>query len=165
MPISGVKQPEIIQIDEELRLRKYSKDNSFALPWYRDAETLMLVNGKKEPYNLVSLNKMYDYMDEHGELYIIEVKEKNAYLPIGDVTFWQKDMPIVIGKKEYRNKGIGKKVVTELIKRGKELGYASLFVDEVYNYNVGSRNLFEGAGFKRYEVTTLGYRFRYDFNK
>ena len=113
MPISGVKQPEIIQIDEELRLRKYSKDNSFALPWYRDAETLMLVNGKKE----------------------------------------------------YRNKGIGKKVVTELIKRGKELGYASLFVDEVYNYNVGSRNLFEGAGFKRYEVTTLGYRFRYDFNK
>lgn len=39
---------------------------------------------------------MYSYLDAHGELYFIEWKENGVWVPIGDVTFWQEDLPIVI---------------------------------------------------------------------
>ncbi|BCN30908.1 GNAT family N-acetyltransferase [Anaeromicropila herbilytica] len=162
MPILGVIQPEIIKIDENIRLRRYNSQNSFALQWYQDSETLMMVDGKEVPYDTARLNKMYTYLDEHGELYFIEVKDDNCYVPIGDVTFWKDDMPIVIGKKEYRGNGIGKKVITKLIQRGTQLGYPSLFVHEVYNYNIGSQKLFESVGFKKYKTTPSGYRYRLD---
>lgn len=83
MPIVGVIQPEIIQIDENIRLRRYSKKNGFALKWYQEADTLMLVNSKKEPYSLRRLNKMYEYLEEHGEVYFIEIIEHADYSPIG----------------------------------------------------------------------------------
>ncbi len=57
MSIAEIVQPEYIQINNELRLRKYD----------------------------------------------------GGYIPIGDVTFSQEDMPIVIGDKAYRGKGIGEK--------------------------------------------------------
>ncbi len=43
------------------------------------------------------------------------------YVPIGDVTFWQEDMPIVIGDKKYCGKGVGGKVksnVSLILRRG-----------------------------------------------
>lgn len=52
---------------------------------------------------------MYRYLDAHGELYFIEILDKGRFTPIGDVTFWQEDMPIIIGDSRYRGRGIGKK--------------------------------------------------------
>ena len=34
--IQGIEQPEIIQIDNTLRLRKYDGVHDFALEWYQD---------------------------------------------------------------------------------------------------------------------------------
>ena len=81
------------------------------------------------------------------------------------MTFWQKDMPIVIGDKNYRGKHIGRKVVLALIERGKKLGYKKLYVDEIYDYNIASRKCFEGAGFHAYEKTEKGNRFVLDIDK
>lgn len=53
---------------------------------------------------------MYNYLNNKGELYFIEVNENGKWKPIGDVTLWQEDMPIVIGEREYRGKGVGKKL-------------------------------------------------------
>lgn len=58
---------------------------------------------------------MYRYLNEHGELYFIEIKDGDTYRPIGDVTFWQEDMPIVVGEKNLRGKKIGRRVVGALI--------------------------------------------------
>ena len=44
-------------------------------------------------------------------------------------------MPIVIGDKSYRGKGIGKKVICTLMERGKLLGYDKLFVNEITSKN------------------------------
>ena len=82
---------------------------------------------------------MYEYLNKQGELYFIEVLEKGAYRPIGDVCFWKDDMPIVIGEKTYRGKGIARKVIAALIERGKALGYDSLRVNEIYDFNIASR--------------------------
>ena len=160
MPIQGIKQPVIIQIDESLRLRKYDGIYDFALEWYQDSETVYLVDGKRDLYTMERLKGMYEYLNDAGELYFIEVREMGSWRPIGDVTFWQEDMPIVIGDRSYRGRGIGRKVVSTLIQRGRELGYGYHAVDEIYYWNGGSRRCFEGAGFRAYEKTEKGARYR-----
>lgn len=160
MAIEGVVQPEFIEIDEALRLRRFDGQFSFALAWYQDGETNYLVDGKREPYDPARLAAMYRYLAERGELYFIEAAENGSYRPIGDVTFWQEDMPIVIGERKYRGKGIGRRVVSALVQRGRELGYEQLEVDEIYDWNEGSRRCFESVGFRAYEKTEKGSRYR-----
>ena len=81
MAIEGITQPEFIQIDEQLRLRKYDGHHDFAFDWYQDIETVKLVDGVEEPYSWGKLNGMYGYLNNHGELYFIEILEGQEYLP------------------------------------------------------------------------------------
>lgn len=159
MAIQGIQQPEILQIDEEIRLRKFDGIYDFAFDWYQDAETVYLVDGVRTPYSRETLKCMYEYLDKQGELYFIEVLKDGTYKPIGDVTFWKEDMPIVIGDRAYRGKGIAKKVIKCLIERGKALGYETLRVNEIYGFNEVSRKCFESLGFEPYEKTDKGSRF------
>ena len=135
----------------------------FAFVWYQDEETVYLVDGKKELYTMERLKGMYEYLNDTGELYFIEVLENGTYKPIGDVTFWQEDMPIVIGDKNYRGKNIGRKVVSTLVQRGKRLGYDYLEVGEIYDWNEGSRRCFESVGFRAYEKTEKGAKYKIIF--
>ena len=160
MAIQGIEQPALIQIDESLRLRKYDGVHEFAFEWYLDEETVYLVDGKRDPYSMERLGGMYRYLNNAGELYFIEVFENGTYKPIGDVTFWQEDMPIVIGDSSHRGKGIGRKVISALIERGRSLGYDHLVVGEVYDWNVGSRRCFESVGFVAYEKSEKGSSYR-----
>lgn len=158
MPISGIEQPAVLPIDDGLRLRKFDGSFDFALEWYQDTETVWLVDGVKAPYTPEKLERMYRYLDKHGELYWIEVLD-GSWKPIGDVAFWREDMPIVIGDKTYRGQRIGQRVVRALAARGRALGYSELYVNEIYAYNTGSRTCFEHAGFQAYEQSEKGSRF------
>ena len=158
--IQGIEQPDLIQIDDTLRLSKYDGTHDFALAWYQDEETVWLVDGNRNPYTPERLAGMYHYLNEAGELYFIEIMENGTYKPIGDVTFWQEDMPIVIGDPNYRGKEIGRRVILSLIQRGRMLGYDRLEVGEIYNWNVGSRRCFESVGFTPYEKTEKGHSYR-----
>ena len=160
MAILGIEQPDVIQIDDTLRLRKYDGNHDFALAWYQDEETVWLVDGNRNPYTVERLEGMYRYLNNAGELYFIEVLENGIYKPIGDVTFWQEDMPIVIGDPNYRGKEIGRRVILSLIQRGKMLGYDRLEVGEIYNWNVGSRRCVESVGLTPYEKTEKGHSYR-----
>ena len=163
MPIPGISQPEILPVTEALRLRKFDGIYDFALSWYQDPELVWLVDGKREPYTMEKLERMYRYLDSRGELYFVEVRKNGIWNPIGDVTFWQKDMPIVIGDPNYRGKGIGRRVILALIQRGKMLGYDRLEVGEIYDWNEGSRRCFESVGFTAYRKTEKGYSYRMVF--
>ena len=160
MAIQGIEQPAIIQIGHALRLRKYDGVHDFALEWYLDEETVYLVDGKRDPYTMERLGGMYRYLNNAGELYFIEVLENGTYKPIGDVTFWQEDMPIVIGDRNYRGKKIGRKVISALIERGKELGYDHLAVGEIFDWNESSRRCFESVDIIAYEKTEKGAKYR-----
>ncbi len=162
MPIPNIPQPDLLPIDETLRLRKFDGEFSFAYDWYQDVETVWLVDGRKEPYTTEKLERMYRYLDAHGELYFIEILEENRWKPIGDVTFWRDDMPIVIGDTASQGKHVGRRVIAALIQRGRELGYQKLYVDEIFEYNIGSRKCFESMGFRAYEKTEKGNRFYLD---
>jgi len=159
MAIEGMKQPEILRISDALRLRKFDGIYDFAFDWYLDEETVYLVDGVRKKYSQETLKCMYEYLDKQGELYFIEILENDVFKPIGDVTFWQNDMPIVIGDKSYRGKGIAKQVIGALIERGQSLGYTELYVSEIYEFNIASRKCFESMGFVAYEKTEKGNRF------
>lgn len=159
MPISGIPQPELISVEPGLRLRKFDGVYDFALDWYQDIETVYLVDGVSTPYTEEKLARMYTYLNNHGELYFIEAEENSVWRPIGDVTFSQEDLPIVIGDRSCRGKQIGQKVIQALIRRGKELGYSSLQVREIYEYNTASRRCFESAGFRPVGKTENGSRY------
>ena len=156
MPIQGIEQPKLIQVDDTIRLRKYDGVHDFALEWYQDPEVVWMVDGVRTPYDAEKLGRMYRYLNEHGELYWIEAVENGCYHPIGDATFWQEDMPIVIGDPACRGKGVGRKVISALIQRGQELGYEKLYVDQIYHYNVASRKCFQSVGFVPYRETEKG---------
>ena len=160
MAIQGIEQPALIQIDESLRLRKYDGLYDFALAWYQDEETVYLVDGKRDPYTMPRLKGMYEHLNNAGELYFIEVMENGTYKPIGDVTFWQEDMPIVIGDPKYRRNGIGRRVIQSLIQRGRMLGFDHLEVGEIYDWNEGSRRCFESVGFRVFRKTEKGHSFQ-----
>ncbi len=150
---------DVLQIEETLRLRRFDGNYEFAFEWYQDPETVLLVDGKSELYSYETLTNMYNYLNDKGELYFIEVNENGEWKPIGDVTFWQEDMPIVIGEREYRGKGIGKKVISAFVEHGKAVGYDKLYVGEIYDFNIASQKCFESVGFRRYEKTEKGYRY------
>lgn len=160
MPVPNIPQPEILPVSDSLRLRRFDGIFDFAFSWYQDEETVWLVDGVRRPYSSQTLSNMYHYLDKHGELYFIEVLEGQLWKPIGDVCFSQGDLPIVIGDKTYRGKGIGKAVITALIRRGRELGYDTLRVGEIYDWNTASRNCFEGLGFRECGKTEKGASFQ-----
>lgn len=160
MPIKDIVQPDLIKINDELSLKKYGGECAFALKWYKDGETVYMVDGVKTPYDENKLNRMYSYLDEHGELYFILFTENGYSRPIGDVTFSPDDMPIVIGDKALRGKGIGKRVISALIERAKILGYKELNVNEIYGFNSRSKGLFLSLGFKPYKKTARGYSYK-----
>lgn len=157
--MKAFRQPDVLPVDERIRLRKYDGKYALAYEWYQDSETVKLVDGNEIPYSLNRLEKMYDYLNKHGELYFIEVLEEGNYVSIGDVTFWQDDMPIVIGDKRYRGQGIGRKVVQALVERGRSIGFEKLYVNEIYDYNIASIKCFEHTGFQAFEKTENGNRY------
>ncbi len=158
--IQGIEQPAVIQIDESLRLRKYDGVYGFALEWYQDEDMVYMVDGVRSAYNMEHLSRMYQYLDRAGELYFIEIQENGNYKPIGDVAFWKDDMPIVIGDPHYRGKGIGRKVIFALVRRGRGLGFDYVSVGEIYDWNTPSRRCFESVGFRAYEKTEKGSKYR-----
>ncbi len=68
-------------------------------------------------------------------------------------------MPIVIAS-PYLKRGIGTKVVSALVRRAAELGYESIYVNDIYDYNVGSQRCFEDVDFVPVEKTTNGRRYK-----
>lgn len=160
MAIEGIQQPEIIRIDDALRLRKFDDRYDFALAWYQDEEINYMVDGERAVYDRDRLSRMYHYLENKGELYFIELLENGACVPIGDVTFWQEDMPIVIGDPACRGKGVGRRVISALVRRGKELGFDHVSVSEIYDWNEPSRRCFESVGFRACEKTEKGSRYR-----
>lgn len=155
--------PEVLDIDPDLRLFRLDEPPAEALSWYQDPETLWMVDGKREPYTAELLRQMYDWLAEHGELWYIEVRDERAadgWRPVGDVTLWPDDLPIVIGEKDMRGRHVGRRVVEALCERARALGWDEVRVGEIYDWNVASQRCFAAAGFSPYERTERGARWR-----
>ena len=142
------EQPTLL--DGELRLRpvRMPDDIPLAVDWYNDPEVMRLSEGSvDETYDAEMIGKMYRYLSDRGELYIIELLIAEEWVPIGDVTLAPDTIPIVIGVAEYRSRGYGKRALSLIVDRARALGWRELRVKSVYTFNVRSRRLFESLGF------------------
>lgn len=99
MPLDGIKQPEIITLSDDFRLRKYDGRFEMFLPGYQDSVVYQNSEGifdeEKKP-NLAYVRGMCNFLDSVGELYYIEAREGGRFVPIGDVTIKQENPPIAI---------------------------------------------------------------------
>ena len=149
-------QPEIITIDTNLRLRAYDGNFRIAIPWYQDQTVYYNSEGIEDPAEIPDedyVRRMYEYLDKHGELYFIEILEAKGFVPIGDVTLKEENLPIVIGVPQHRGQGIGKKVMKAILRRAKEVGFKKIYGSAVYDYNIVSQRLHESLGYICVEVT------------
>ncbi|HEY9294713.1 MAG TPA: GNAT family N-acetyltransferase [Microlunatus sp.] len=159
--------PDLIQVTSEVRLRPFDpqvirRDRvQELLPCYQDRETVRLVDGPNaEPYDLDKLMAMFQYMSEHGELYLIErLAPGRGWIATGDAGLQTRATPVVLSP-EHRGQGIGRAVVRALIERARDLGRQSVEVSEIYDYNVASRRTYETLGFAVVGDTELGHRYR-----
>ena len=146
------EQPEIIDINASLRLRKYDGHYELFLPGYQNPVVYQNSEGIFDESRIPDLDYvkgMCNYLAKVGELYYIEAKEKDTYIPIGDVTIKGENPPIAIWVDAYRGKGIGKLVMQTVIDRLKELGFDKITGSTVYQWNTSSQKLHEGLGFHR----------------
>ncbi|HEM5491628.1 TPA: GNAT family N-acetyltransferase [Streptococcus suis] len=160
MAITGIEQADILKIDKQVRLRRYDGRHDFAFEWHQDLELVWLIDGDQERYSQDLLDRMYDYLSKNGECYFIEIFEDDQFVPIGDVTLFADDFAIAIGDKRYWKKGIGTKVLHRMIERAREVGLEEILVEEIYDWNTGSRKLFEKCGFEAVEKTEKGWSYR-----
>ncbi|NQG97948.1 GNAT family N-acetyltransferase [Streptococcus suis] len=160
MAIEGVEQAVVLEIDNQIRLRRYDGIHDFALIWHQDLELVWLIDGDEEVYSADLLHRMYEYLSTNGECYFIEIVENGQFLPIGDVTLFRDDFAIAIGDKRYWKKGIGTKVLHRMIERASEVGLEEILVEEIYDWNTGSRKLFEKCGFEAVEKTKKGWSYK-----
>jgi RimJ/RimL family protein N-acetyltransferase len=150
MPIKGINQPEIIVIDETLRLKAYDGNYLLAFPWYQDEIVRKFSEGIIDPNVQLDENwvaKKLNALNSNSELYFIEVNERGIFVAIGDVTLQENNPPIEIGVAKYRGAGIGTKVMKTLIMRAKEIGIKKIYNTGCYADNIASQKMLENAGF------------------
>lgn len=152
MPLPNIEQPEIIQINSSLRLRRYDGHYELLLPGYQTPYVYQNSEGifddaKKPTLNYVK--GMCEYLDRIGELYFIEVLEDGSYVSIGDITVKPENPPIAIWDAEHRGCGIGKSAMQAVIDRLQALGYDKITGSEVFKWNTASQKLHESLGFQR----------------
>lgn len=147
-----------------LRLRPVDlpQDLFLALPWYQDPEVLCFSEGEgTAPYDLETIERMYSNLSSRGECYIVEVRDEDGWHAIGDASLLPDGVPIVIGEHRLRGKGLGKRILALLVDRARRLGWKSIRVGKVFDYNDRARRLYVRAGFTETArgIDTFGRRF------
>lgn len=151
MPLQNIKQPDIIQLTDTLRLKRYDGHYEKALIGYQNPYVYQNSEGifdeNKKP-DLSYVKRMCEYLDQIGEFYFIEVLKEENYISIGDVTVKSENPPIAIWFDEYRQKGIATIVMQTVIQRLKNLGYQKISGSCVYKWNNASLRLHLKLGFQ-----------------
>ena len=150
MPIKNIEQSAVIKIDDDIRLLKYNGNYEIALSGYQDPYVYQNSEGifddaKKPDINYIK--GMFEWLNNNGELYYIQIREGQDFISIGDVTIKDVNPPIAIWYGKYRGIGIGIKVMRIVIKRLKELGYEKITGTTVYKWNESSQRMHEKLGF------------------
>lgn len=163
--IGCIQQPEIIVINDSLRLRKYDGNYEIMLAGYQDPYVYQNSEGifdeARKP-DLDYVKGMCEYLDKAGEFYFIEVKENDSFISVGDVTVKAENPPIAIWMEKYRGVGIGTTVMKAVILRLKELGIYKITGSTVFKWNLPSQKMHQKLGFQCVDENKK--EFVYDLN-
>lgn len=148
-------QPREIVIDDTLSLVKYYPNEKRTLLWYQDPDVCRQVDNRDHVYDLKLLRQMYRYLSEAGECYYIKFRENGRWHLVGDITLYNGEIAIVICK-EYQNRHLGRRCVSALLQRAKEVGWVTVEA-EIYSFNQQSRKMFRSVGFR--QISEERYRY------
>lgn len=140
-------------IDHELRLIPYYPDYATTLPWYQDPSLCKQVDNRDAPYDLELLQRMYDYLNAHGDLFYIQYQNTLC----GDVCLQPSGEINIVIAKPFQNKHIGRRVIVELIALAREKGIPELHA-EIYSFNTQSQAMFQSIGFVQTEPQRYSLR-------
>ncbi len=135
---------EIRIVDEDIRLIPYYKNNDVAIRWYQDKDVCKQVDDIDFVYDLDRLNKMYDYLSSHGEVYYIEFRSAL----VGDVSLKDDGEIAIVISKENQNQGIGRRVIKNILDlaKAKDMGEVRA---SIYPFNKQSQRVFTLVGFEK----------------
>lgn len=136
-----------IQIDSNIKLIPYYRNDEISLAWYQDLDICKQVDNIDYPYDIEKLHKMYGYLTSKGDCYYIEYKRKL----IGDISLQDSGEIAIVICKEYQNKHIGRKCVSKMLEIAKEKGMKSIKAN-IYSFNQQSQKMFLSIGFSKIEA-------------
>lgn len=155
--IGNYIQPKEIPVDETLSLVKYYRNYKRTLPWYQDVTVCKQVDNVDSVYDVEKLSRMYRYLSQKGECYYLKFFENGRYHLVGDISLCNEEISIVICK-EYQNRHLGRKAVTTLLSRAKEIGLPQVNAT-IYSFNAQSKKMFLAVGFKQIDEENFTFSF------
>lgn len=145
---------EIRMVDEDIRLIPYYKNNDEAIKWYQDKDVCKQVDDIDFVYDLDRLNRMYDYLSSHGDVYYIEYKSTL----VGDVSLKDDGEIAIVISKESQNQGIGRRVIKNILDLAMDKGMAEVKAS-IYPFNKQSQRVFTLVGFEKIGEEDYIYKF------
>lgn len=144
-----------IPLTDKIALIPYYPDSETTLAWYQDKTLCKQVDNIDTVYDLDKLNRMYHYLNTHGDLFYIASEGTLC----GDVCLQNTgELSIVICKK-YQNRHIGRAVIRGMLAIAAEKGFLQCYA-HIYRFNVQSRKLFEALGFVKEGEERYVYRLK-----
>lgn len=131
-------------VDSEIKLVEYYPNYKTALLWYQDPDVCKQVDNRDEVYDLALLKRMYNYLNQNGDLYYIKYNNRLC----GDVCLQPDGEINIVIAKPYQNKHVGRRVVNEMIELAMEKEMKQLYA-VIYSFNKQSQKMFESIGFKK----------------
>lgn len=143
-----------ITVNENIKLIPYFENYETTLKWYADKGVCKQVDNIDFVYDVDRLQKMYNYLNTHGNLYYIEYNNEL----VGDISLTDEAEITIVVCKEFQNKHIGRNCVKKILELAKEKGLKSVTAN-IYAFNHQSRKMFEALGFKQIDEELFEYKF------
>lgn len=142
-------------VDEKINLIPFYKNEMVAIDWYQDLDLVKQVDNVEEPYTIEKLNRMYSYLDTHGDCFYIEYEK----ILVGDITLCDDGEISIVICRDYQNKHIGRKCVFDMIELAKEKGFNRVYA-KIYSFNAQSQKMFQRVGFKKEDNELYVFRLK-----
>ena len=133
-----------VNVDQDIRLIPYYRNDEVSLAWYQDPDICKQVDNIDHVYDLEQLHRMYDYICANGDCYYIEYQGKL----VGDVSLQENGEVAIVVAKDYQNLHIGRRCIREMLRLAAGKGMESVKA-RIYEFNEQSRHMFLTAGFKQ----------------
>lgn len=142
-------------IDQEITLLPYFDNYEICLSWYQDYDICKQVDNIDYLYDMDRLKRMYEYLNLHGLCYYIQYQGSL----IGDVALTDDNEICIVISKGYQNKGIGKKVIREILKLARENEIKEVTAN-IYSFNKQSQRAFKACGFIQVDQELYKYEIK-----
>lgn len=144
-----------ISLTDNITLIPYYPASETTLAWYQDKTLCKQVDNIDTVYDLDKLNRMYHFLNTHGDLFYIAYDGTLC----GDVCLQNTGELSIVICKEYQNCHIGRAVIQKMLALATEKGFLQCSA-HIYRFNAQSQKLFEALGFVKEGEERYVYRLK-----